>query len=187
MRSPLIRPDHASDRYDRGAIWFHWVIALLVILNLAIGLLHESLLEGVKSAMPLHKSIGLTVIVLTLARIAWRLTHRPPRHSPPLPPLERRAAGATHFLLYALMLALPLTGWAMMSGSPRPLAWFGLFDVPLLPVGKAASGAAHDAHGLLGWLMLALVALHIAAALRHHYLLRDGVLARMLPGRRAQG
>jgi cytochrome b561 len=167
-------------RYHGVAIAFHWTIAALIIANLAIGLLHESLLKG---TMGLHKSIGLTVLVLTLGRVAWRLAHRPPPLPGNIAPLERGVAHATHWTLYLLMLAMPLTGWAMVSGGPvrRPLAWFGLFDVPYLPVAPATSDAAGNAHGLLGWLMLALVVLHVAAALRHRFVLKDQVLARMLP------
>ena len=179
-RSALIR----IDRYSRGAIWFHWIIAALVLVNLAIGLLHESLLDGVKGAMPLHFSIGITVLVLTLGRIAWRLTHRPPPLPAGMAACERIAAGATHAAFYALLLILPLSGWMLVSGkaTSKPFAWFGLFDVPTLPISKAASGIAHEAHGLLGYGMAALVVLHVVAALRHHFVLRDGVLGRMLPG-----
>ena len=184
MRSALTR----TDRYNRGAIWFHWSIALLIIANLAIGLLHESLLDGVKGVIPLHKSIGFVVLLLTLGRIAWRLAYRPPSHPPTMHPWERAAAHATHFGLYALMLALPLSGWMMVSRplKRRSLEFFGLFDVPYLPVDQAVGTVARNAHGLLGWVMLALLVLHIGAALRHHFLLRDTVLARMVPGMRAR-
>ncbi|MES1975547.1 MAG: cytochrome b [Pseudomonadota bacterium] len=173
-----------ADRYSRGAIWLHWVIAVLVIVNLLIGLLHESLLDGVKGAIPLHKSIGITVLALTLARIAWRLGHRPPPLPASMTGWSRLAAHAAHAGLYALLLALPLTGWIMTSGAkvPRPTSFFGLFDLPLLPVSRALGGAAHESHGLLGWVMLLLVGIHVAAALRHHFMLRDSVLARMIPG-----
>ncbi len=167
-------------RYSTVAMWFHWVIAALVILNLAIGLLHDAL-PG--QSMPLHKSIGLTVLALTAARVAWRLGHRPPPLPAHTPGWERGAAHATHWLLYLLMIAMPVTGWLMVSGSAqrRPLDWFGLFDLPYLPVGAAAGGFGHEAHEILGWLMLALVVLHVGAALRHRLILRDRVLARMAP------
>ncbi|MEN2787157.1 cytochrome b [Sphingomonas qilianensis] len=178
-----------AERYHRVAIWFHWSIALFVLANLALGLLHENLFDGLGWVMPVHKSIGLTVLALTLGRIAWRLTHRPPPYSTGIAPWERTVAGGTHFLFYALMLALPLSGWAMVSGAAkrRPLDFFGLFDVPYLPVGPSVGSAAGNAHGLLGWVMLALVVLHVAAALRHHYVLRDAVLGRMVPGLRGRG
>lgn len=173
-----------TDRYSRGAIWFHWIIAALVLTNLAIGLLHESLLEGVKGAMPFHFSIGITVLVLTLARIAWRLAHRPPPLPVGMTAWERIAAQGTHVAFYALLLIMPLSGWMLISGkaTSKPFGWFGVFNVPPLPISKAASGVAHEAHGLLGYVMAALVVLHVGAALRHHFVLRDGVLARMLPG-----
>ena len=180
MRTAIAR----TDRYHTGAIWFHWTIAVLVIVNILIGLFHESLLDGVRAAMPLHKSIGLLVLVLTLGRIGWRLTHRPPPLPAEMKGWEKSAAHIAHWALYALMLLLPLTGWLLVSNMrrPAPLAWFGLFQVPLLPVSRGVAGAAHQAHGVLGYLMAALVVLHVAAALRHHFLLRDPVLRRMWPG-----
>ncbi len=166
--------------YSTVAMWFHWTIAALVIANLVIGLFHDALPGG---SMPAHKAIGLTVLALTLARITWRLGHRPPPLPATTPGWERGAAHATHWLLYILMVAMPVTGWMMVSGSTtrRPLDWFGLFDLPYLPIGSQAGGIGHDAHAILGWLMLALVALHVAAALRHRLILRDGLLARMAP------
>lgn len=178
MRSAVVR----TDRYTHGAIAFHWVIALAVILNLFIGIGGDLLPKG-GAAMPLHKSVGLTVLVLAIARLAWRLTHRPPPMVATAPAWERAAAAVAHWALYALTIVMPLTGWMMSSGGnpPRPLNWFGLFPVPLLPVDKATSGFGHEAHEILGYAMLALVVLHIAAALRHHLILRDSTLARMLP------
>ncbi len=168
-------------RYTRVAMGLHWVIAALIVVNLVIGLLHEPF-PAVRALMPAHKAIGVTVLALTLARIGWRLTHR----APPLPatvtPWQRGAAQRAHVGRYLLMLALPLTGWALVSGGERrPLSWFGLFPLPYLPVSPAAADAADNAHGLLGWLALALLAVHAGAALYHRLLLRDGVLGRMAP------
>lgn len=171
----------AVGRYSTTAMWFHWTIAVLVLVNLAVGILHDPI-PALRAWMPGHMAIGLTVLVLTAGRIAWRLTHP----APPLPPAtkawERVSAHATHWTLYLLLLAMPISGWTMVSGAPRhPLSWFGLFDVPFLPVTVQASEGAHQAHGVLGWVMLALVVLHVAAALRHRLILRDHVLARMAP------
>lgn len=169
-------------RYSGVAIAFHWVIALLVVVNLAIGLLHDAL-PAMRSWMPGHKAIGITILFLTLARVAWRLVHR----APPLPAdsqaWERNLERATHMALYALLLIMPLSGWAMVSGTAkrRSLEWFGAFDIPYLPVSTGGGDLGHEAHGLLGWTMLVLVALHIAGALRHHLILRDDVVARMAP------
>lgn len=177
----MIRAER-GDRYSRGAIAFHWAIAALVLVNLFLGLFHESLLEGIR-VMPVHKAIGFTVLVLTLGRIGWRLTHKPPHLPDAMPGWEKAAAKAVHFLLYALLLVMPLTGW-IWSGDvtrPRPFSWFGLFDVPLIPVGHDLARTLHETHETLGLVMTALVVIHVAAALRHHFLLRDKVLIRMLP------
>lgn len=177
----------ATERYSRGAIAFHWAIAALVLFNLWLGLAHDSLPKDWQ-VMPVHKAVGITVLALTLARIGWRFAHP----APPLPAhmsaLERTAAKVSHFLLYAFMLAMPLSGWAMVSGPKRrPLEWFGLFDIPYLPVPESVASLGHDLHELLGWGFLALILVHVGAALRHHFLLRDNVLMRMLPGESQPG
>ena len=174
---------YRAERYSRVAIAFHWTIAALVIFNIAVGLGHDPI-PALRALMPAHKAIGLTVLALTALRVTWRLAHRPPPLPADTPGWERGAAHATHWTLYLLLVALPLSGWVMVSGPQgrRPLSWFGAFDLPYLPVTSLAAEGAAKAHGLLGWVMLALVLLHVAAALRHHLLLRDRVLARMLPG-----
>lgn len=184
MTSPILRRPAMDARYSGVAIAFHWGIALLVLINLFIGFGHE-LLPALRAWMPAHKSIGISVLVLTVARLAWRIGHRPPPLPAARPAWEKGAAHATHWALYALLLLIPLSGWMMVSGpgGRRPLDWFGAFPIPYLPVSKAGAGLGGSAHGLLGWAMLALVAIHVAAALRHHFLLRDGLLARMLPTR----
>ncbi|MAW98293.1 MAG: cytochrome B [Sphingomonas sp.] len=173
----------AGRRYSRGAIAFHWAIAILVIINLIFGLLHESLLEGL-GVMPLHFEIGITVLVLSIGRLIWRLTHRVPPSPDHMAGWERVLSLAVHWIFYALIILMPLSGWAMMSGGPRPhqVNWFGLFDLPLLPVTGTFSGASHEFHEIFGIAMAVLVVIHIAAALRHQFILRDGVLGRMLPG-----
>lgn len=178
MTRPMI-----GARYSAVAIALHWTIALFVIINLVVGIGHDAV-PALRAWMPAHKSIGITVLVLTLARLAWRLGHR----APPLPAevkgWERGAAHAVHGLFYVVLILLPLSGWAMVSSPDRkkPLDWFGVFDVPFLSVSRETAHFGGGAHGLLGWLMLALVVIHIAGALRHQFLLRDNLVARMLPG-----
>jgi cytochrome b561 len=177
-RTALVR----TDRYAWGAIWLHWSIAVLVLVNLLLGLFHDSL-HGIEWVIPVHRSIGIAVLALTLVRLGWRLTHRPPPLPSDTADWERLAARAAHWGFYILSLALPLTGW-MLSSNParlRPMAWFGVFPISPLPISAAAAKLGHNVHGLLGYAMLALVMLHIAAALRHHFLLRDAVLGRMAP------
>ncbi len=168
-------------RYSTVAIWLHWAIAVLVIANLTIGLLNDNLLHGVGWAIPLHMSFGLTVLILSLARVAWRLSHPFPPAPTDIPRWQQVTARSTHIGLYAMILLMPLTGWMLASAGKRPIGFYWLVDAPKLPVSKALGGVAGQGHGILGWLMLALVVLHIGAALRHHFLLRDGVLGRMIP------
>lgn len=171
-----------NERYSDGAILFHWTIAALVIFNLVVGLAHVQF-KALGGLMGVHKSVGLTVLALTLGRIAWRLAHRPPPLPADVTRWERGAAHAAHWGLYLLLLLLPLSGWAMDSNGDAnlpPLRWFGV-PVPLLPVSRGGADAAYAAHLKLGWAMTVLVAVHVAAALRHHFIRRDAVLARMAP------
>ncbi|WP_416462385.1 cytochrome b [Sphingomonas sp. VDB2] len=168
-------------RYTSVARTLHWAIAILILLNLFFGFAHDALPKE-WAVMPVHKSIGLTVLALTLVRIVWRLTHPAPPLPAAMPAWEKGAAHATHVLFYALMLILPLSGWIMSSAGTRPLNWFFLFDVPKFGVGKedAIVGLSRRAHELLPWLWVALILLHVGAALRHHFMLKDDVLRRML-------
>lgn len=162
-------------RYHGVAIALHWSIAALVILNLLSALLIPAL-------FPTHKAVGITVLALSVLRWLWRLGHRMPPPPRDIPRWQQLAARANHLAFYILLLALPLTGWVMVSATERrrPLSWFGLFDIPYLPLAPSPAGArAHDAHVTLGLLMAALVVLHVAAALRHQFVLRDRLLGRM--------
>ena len=174
-------------RYSHVAIALHWSIAALVLTTIPIGWFGASF-EGdaAQSATNLHKSIGILILLLTLVRVGWRLSHRPPALPDAMPPALRRIARATHILFYALLLILPLSGWWMSSAVPeRHPFGFGLFDVPFLPVprGFASAGPAHFVHVNLAWVMVGLAVLHILAALKHRFVDRDEILARMLPRR----
>jgi cytochrome b561 len=148
-----------------------------------LGLFHDSLLDGIEWVIPIHRSIGIAALPLTLARLGWRLTHRPPPLPLDMTGWERFAAKAVRWGFYILSLALPFTGWMLSSHSPRPrpMAWFGLFQIPPLPIPGAAAKLGHNVQGLLGYTMLALVVLYVAAAARHHFLLRDTAFGRMAP------
>jgi cytochrome b561 len=179
-------------RYSAVAIALHWLIAAAVIALVLMGLVMTGLPDkdlALKfSLYQWHKSVGVTVLLLSLARLAWRLGHRPPPLPAAMRPWERLAARATHVGFYILIIAIPLFGWAMVSASPYniPTVLYGVVTWPHLPVPKAAFEAFKEGHELLAWGAVALLALHVAAALKHHYILRDDVLARMLPfpGRR---
>jgi cytochrome b561/polyisoprenoid-binding protein YceI len=133
----------------------------------------------------LHKSVGITILLLTLARLAWRLTHRPPAAVEG--GFQGFLAKAVHTLLYAFMIAAPLTGWVVVSTSriEVPTLLFGVVPWPHLPVSRALHGIAEEGHELLAWVGIALVLLHVAGALRHQWLLKDGLLRRMAPGGKA--
>ena len=170
-------------RYSRVAIALHWTIALLIIANLAIGLFHESVFKGF---IPLHKSIGMLVLLLSAIRLLWRFTHRPPPLPATVKRWERGVAHAVHWSFYALMVLIPLSGWVFTSASPKrhPLSFFGLFPLPPLPMApnEAVSDMVAERHEQLAWIMITLLALHIGAALKHRLLDRDRTLDRMMPG-----
>ncbi len=179
--------------YSRAAITFHWLIAALLIGNFAGGLLMGDLLDSADPAqkrlgfqvIQLHKSTGLTILVLSLMRLVLRLTTDRPALPGHMTPTERALAHLSHWGFYGVMILVPLTGWIMVSASPLgfPTIWFGLFEWPHLPIetSKAVSGSANEAHELLAYAGAGLLALHVAGALKHHYFDRDDVLARMLP------
>jgi cytochrome b561 len=177
----------ATQRYSSVAIAFHWIIAALVIFNLIVGLLHDSV-PALRALMGAHLAVGITVLVLTLARIAWRLAHPAPPLPDSVPGWERSVAASVRVIFYLLLLVMPLTGWIMVSSGSHahPISWFGLFDVPMLSI-PSLGGAAHTTHSVLGYLFAALVVLHIGAALRHHFILRNGVLGRMIPAAAPRG
>ena len=118
-----------GDRYSRGAIAFHWVIAALVLFNLWLGLFHDDLPREWK-VMPVHKSVGVTILVLSIGRLAWRLMHKPPHLPDLMPAWEKAAAKAVHWIFYALLFILPLTGWVYSSDPEkiRVVSWFWMID-----------------------------------------------------------
>jgi len=184
-------------RYNTVAIILHWVIALGILVQIVMGfaMMHLTLPILLKFQLyQLHKSIGITVLLAVPLRIIWRVLHRPPALPTEMPVLERRAAAGTHVGLYAFMLALPLTGWALVSVSPYniPTVLYGLIPWPDMPVlatladKNIADSIISFVHSRLAFMLIAVLALHIGAALRHQFLLRDGILRRMLPILRAR-
>ncbi|MFB0613313.1 cytochrome b [Aurantiacibacter poecillastricola] len=170
--------------YSAVAMIFHWTIAVLVILNwrLAENAEHASR-EQAMAIFADHKAIGITILVLTLGRLAWRLTHK----WPPLPSnyagWEKMLARTTHVIFYILLVGLPLGGWLANSFNGREVEYFGLFTIPALPVGEneGLADSIYDVHSLGGQIIIYLVALHILGALKHTFIDKDGGIARMLP------
>ncbi|MET0363738.1 MAG: cytochrome b [Sphingobium sp.] len=182
-------------RYSTVAIVLHWTIALLILANLAIGW-RMGFLKGLAQfeIFQLHKSVGITVLLLSILRLGWRLTHRPPALPPGMAAWERFAAQVTHWAFYGLMIGLPLTGWIMVSVSPyniptllwKTVPWPHIGFLHDLPVAQktAIDGAGATVHTIFAFGCAALIALHVAAALKHQFLSRDDLLSRMIPGRR---
>jgi cytochrome b561 len=180
----LAAPDLA--RYSRVAIWLHWLIALLIVVNLPLGFFHEDFDKPVRTVMMgWHKSIGLTVIALTLVRILWRFTHRPPPFDPAMRRWEVGMARAVHGLFYVLLLAIPLSGWLIVSAGAKvsPISFYWLFEIGALPVtpGEGLHDLAKEAHEVLGYSMLVLLALHVGGAAKHHLEGHRHLIGRMAP------
>jgi len=183
------------ERYTGVAIAFHWVVALLMIVNVALAWIWPLAPdEAVRPLIQNHKSIGITLLGLVILRLVWRLTHRPPALSDHLKSWEKRLAHAAHIGLYVLMFALPLSGWIMDSAWERaaqnPNFWFGLFEwpriAPIMALDPAAKKTVHDifgeAHDISGKIMYLLFFLHLAGALKHQFIDKNRGIARMMPG-----
>jgi cytochrome b561 len=199
------------DRYTRVAVILHWLIAVSIIAMIPIGWWMGDTFEALQNAslwvgkdaekaatqstvfaiVQIHKSVGLTILVLSVARLVWRLMNPPPPLPPGMKGWEISLANLTHVLFYVLIIGLPLSGWVMVSASPYglPTLWFGLFEWPHLPglhdlapdVKKTVSSSAGFAHGRMAWGVIVLLVLHVGAALKHHFINKDTVLTRMLP------
>ena len=170
--------------FGAPAKFFHWTTVLLLVIQYAIGWLMPDVHRDTKpiGLISLHLSIGALIVLIVLARLAWRLTHPAPPESTTLPPLLRFAARATHGLLYTLLIAFPLMGWANASSRGWQVSLFGV--VPLPPLSHAGSALGHQMGGLhqvFAWVLIAMIALHVCGALFHQFILRDDTLRRMLP------
>jgi cytochrome b561 len=179
-----------STPYRWGAVAraFHWLTAIGVIALIAVGLWMTGLPTGIAkiNIYALHKSFGITLLGLAVLRLLWRLLDDRPLAPAGQPRWQQRAAGATHVLLYFLLIAMPLSGWLYNSAAGFPLRWFKLVNLPhLVDSDPALKELAHQAHEFGAWLLIALLALHVAAALKHHFVDRDDTLNAML-GRRAK-
>ncbi len=180
MARPNISNDLVQHRYSRVAILLHWLLALTLAFQIALGFAMPRDASGF-AAYQLHKSVGILILVLTVVRIIWRLKNRPPLA------LEKGFTGslakAVHFGFYAVLILAPLTGWALVSTAEIrvPTVLFGVVPLPHLPLPVGISEPAEEVHEWLSWIALGLFALHIAGAIRHHFLIRDNLLQRMAP------
>ncbi len=172
-----------SSQYNCFSRFLHWVMACLMIGMLILGLMLDALPKEYKfTAILTHKSFGITILALVLIRLIWRFLSAQPAPSVLLTKAQETAASFAHYMLYVLMIAMPLSGWALSSAAGYPVGVFGLFNLPTL---TEKSHAMHEAmketHELYGNMLIALIALHAGAALYHHFIKKDDILKRMLP------
>jgi cytochrome b561 len=184
---PVIDAPARSPIYTRTAVALHWLVALLIACGFTLGAymvdLHASPTKV--RLFSYHKWIGITVLGLVLIRSVWRLTHAPPPEVP-MPRWQLRAARATHFLLYALMIVTPLCGWMYTSAAGYPVVYLKLWQLPdLVHKNKELADQLAEVHGFLAWTLFWVVLLHTAAALKHHFVDRDSTLKRILAWRRS--
>jgi len=172
-----------NERYGTAAIALHWIAAALVLANWAVGLTMVPMPFTPRKLWfyLVHKSIGVTVFLIACARLGWRAGHPAPPPVP-APAWQLRAAAWSHGLLYVLMLLIPVSGWLYSSSTGIQVVYLGLVPLPdLVPKDKALAAVLKGVHVGLNSALFLLVCVHVAAAIRHHFVTRDAVLARMLP------
>ncbi|HEY6430367.1 MAG TPA: cytochrome b [Acetobacteraceae bacterium] len=172
-------------RYTRAAQLLHWVTAALMFTILPLAWVMVNMPETAprrELLFTLHKSVGLTIITLVAVRLAWRATHPAPLLPGDLARWERAAAVASHWMLYVILIGMPVSGYLLDAAAGHEISYFGLFSLPLIPKSPAIAHAAIWTHVAVGqWLVYALVLTHVAATAWHVFVRRDGVLDRMLP------
>jgi cytochrome b561 len=184
-------------RYTLVAIILHWVMALGIILLAGIGIAMTRMqLDPMRlfQLYQLHKSIGITILLAAIFRLAWRVVNKPPALPRSMTRFAQKAAEGSHLLLYGFLILLPLSGWALVSASVLdiPTVLYGVLPWPHLPVlstlanKKPVEDALKVVHGLGAFALIALIVGHAGAALHHHFIKKDDVLRRILPGRRKQ-
>lgn len=175
----------SENRYSSVAIVLHWLIALLIIGALAVGIYMADLRTSPEKIklITYHKWTGVTILGLVALRILWRLGHRPPTLPLHMSRIEIAAAHLGHFVLYILMIATPIIGWLMSSAHGRSVNWFNIIQLPdLVAKNHDLAEILEEAHEILAYTLLALVVVHVLAALKHHFMDKDGLLGRMIPG-----
>ncbi|WP_295442132.1 cytochrome b [uncultured Thiodictyon sp.] len=173
-----------SDRYTATAKTLHWLIAIMILTMLGLGFyMHDLPLSPEKLKLySWHKWAGVTIFLLVIMRLAWRLTHQPPPMPSSIPRLQQWLAHSVHVLLYLLMFAIPLSGWLMSSAKGFQVVWFGVLPLPnLIDKNKALGDLLLTVHLSLNLLLITLLLGHVGAALKHHFIDKDTVLKRMLP------
>lgn len=171
-------------RYTPTARWLHWIMAAIIIVVWSLGFYLEDLPKGPDRTglIQWHKAIGSLVLALVIYRLVWRLKHPAPALPASIPAWQQKTAEVAHWVLYALMFAQPLSGWAMSSARGYPVALGGIIPLPPLSgKNEAFADFLLGVHGMIGWTLALLVVGHIAMACKHHFLDHEPILSRMLP------
>lgn len=181
----------SHNQFSKTTVVLHWVVGLTMIALLGVGLYMEQ--NEVYSLYPVHKSVGTLIFVIVLARVVWRLMNGWPTEIGSQPKLQRFVARLTHWVLILGTLMMPISGMVMSVAGGRGLTVFGINLIAsnpdpanpksILALNEVLAGNAHQAHGVIGTILIAVVALHVLAALKHHFINKDGTLSRMLGGK----
>ena len=175
---------NTDERWGPVSQSLHWLVVALILATGTLGLVMGDMRNGPTKIeiYALHKSLGLTILALAALRLAWRMHAGAPLPAPATPRWQGRFAASTHWLLYGLLFAVPLSGWTFNSAAGYPLQWFKLFNLPALVARDVELRQfARDLHEWLFWSLVVVALLHAAAAVYHHLVLRDDTLGRMLP------
>ncbi len=175
---------NTTTRWGAVSQFLHWLIVALIITQVILASIAEDLPIGVKkiAMYARHKSVGLTILALALIRLVWRWANPTPPLPTTLQPYEAMLARYTHVALYLLLFAMPLTGWMMTSARGFPVSWFNLFQLPdFVPKNKWLYETMKETHHALAFTLYVVVSLHVLGALKHHFVMKDDVLRRMLP------
>lgn len=171
-------------RYTSVAIGLHWIMAIGILGTFSLGLYMSDLpLSPTKLRyFSWHKWAGVTLFLLVLVRLGWRVTHQPPALPANMPKIQAIAAAGAHHMLYLLMLIIPLSGWLMSSAKGFQTVWFGVLPLPdLIGKDKELGDTLKEVHEMLNYLMIFIVVAHAGAAVKHHVIDHDDILKRMLP------
>ncbi len=180
---------NTTERWGAVAKLLHWTIVALILVQVALITYAEDLPLGMEKLATIarHKSVGMTILALAILRVVWRWLNPTPVLPPSMPAWQRRLARLSHGVLYGAIFLLPLSGWMMSSAKNYSVSWFNVFQFPdLVAPSEATFEIMHDTHESLVWILAGTALLHVAGALKHHFVDRDDILKRMLPGTSAR-
>ena len=180
----LVQIKNTSSSYGAVAKLLHWVVAVLILGLLAVGLYMTSIEgDGRYKLYAIHKATGILVLVLVLIRLGWRFINVQPFYPDDMPLIQKFAAHMLHAALYFFIIFIPLSGWIMSSAGAHTISFYGLFNVPFIVDKNPEIGKLFNSlHELFAYILIGMLVIHISAALFHHFIQKDNILTRMLPG-----